>query len=55
MKVLNSDGVTVESEHPEPNAFFYDDDATPSVTGLSPDRGGTGGGTLITITGTLFG
>ena len=34
--------------------FIYDDALTPSVTGLSPVRGGTGGGTSITITGTGF-
>ena len=36
------------------DAFTYDDALTPSVTGLSPVRGGTGGGTSITITGSGF-
>ena len=35
-------------------AFTYDRALTPSVTSIDPVRGGTGGGTLITITGTGF-
>ena len=35
-------------------SFTYDDALTPQVTGVSPQRGGTGGGTSITITGTGF-
>ena len=36
------------------DAFTFDISLTPSVTGLSPVRGGTGGGTSITITGVSF-
>ena len=36
------------------NAFTYDASLTPTVTAVSPLRGGTGGGTLLTITGTGF-
>ena len=35
-------------------SFTYDDSLTPQVTGVSPQRGGTGGGTEITVTGTGF-
>ena len=34
--------------------FTYDDSLTPHVTDVSPKRGGTGGGTPMTITGTGF-
>ena len=34
--------------------FTYDDALTPQVLAVSPKRGGTGGGTRITITGTGF-
>ena len=37
------------------SAYTYDASLTPSVTGVSPTRGGTGGGTSITVTGTGFG
>merc|ERR1712106_915970 len=36
------------------SAFTYDKALTPSVAAIDPVRGGTGGGTLITITGTGF-
>ena len=36
------------------DAFTYDIDLTPMVTDVSPKRGGTGGGTKITITGSGF-
>ena len=35
-------------------AFEFKDSLTPKVSGVSPDKGGTGGGTEITITGTGF-
>ena len=35
-------------------AFTYDASITPTITGASPLRGGTGGGTLLTIDGTGF-
>ena len=35
-------------------SFTYDDALTPQVISLSPQRGGTGGGTEITVTGTGF-
>ena len=34
--------------------FVYDPALTATVTGVSPVRGGTGGGTTLTITGTAF-
>ena len=37
------------------NAYTYDSSLTPSITEVSPRRGGTGGGTTITITGSGFG
>ena len=36
------------------DSFTYDDSLTPQVSSVSPQRGGTGGGTSITITGTGF-
>ena len=36
------------------DSFTYDDSLTPQVASVSPQRGGTGGGTSITITGTGF-
>ncbi|XP_076030840.1 fibrocystin-L-like [Oratosquilla oratoria] len=36
------------------NAFTYDDSLTPRVSSISPTRGGTAGGTRLTITGTGF-
>ena len=36
------------------DGFTYDQALTPSVTSISPVRGGTGGGTLVTVTGTGF-
>ena len=35
-------------------SFTYDAALTPTITATSPARGGTGGGTLVTITGTGF-
>ncbi|XP_052805044.1 fibrocystin-L-like isoform X2 [Mya arenaria] len=37
------------------NEYTYDASLTPSVSGVTPRRGGTGGGTTITITGSGFG
>jgi hypothetical protein len=36
------------------SSFDYKSSVTPSITSSSPLRGGTGGGTLVTITGTGF-
>ena len=36
------------------SAYSYAFSLTPNITKVSPDRGGTGGGTRITITGTGF-
>ncbi|KAK3716577.1 hypothetical protein RRG08_039372 [Elysia crispata] len=36
-------------------AYTYDASLVSTVTGVNPTRGGTGGGTLITISGTNFG
>lgn len=35
--------------------YTYDATKTADITGVSPARGGTGGGTVLTITGTGFG
>ena len=35
--------------------YTYDAALTPEITGVDPSRGGTGGGTTVTITGTGFG
>ncbi|XP_076045156.1 fibrocystin-L-like [Oratosquilla oratoria] len=35
-------------------SFVYSTSLTPNVTSISPVRGGTGGGTVVTITGTDF-
>ncbi|GFS10808.1 polycystic kidney and hepatic disease-like 1 [Elysia marginata] len=37
------------------NAYTYDASLVSTVTGVNPTRGGTGGGTLLTISGTNFG
>lgn len=37
------------------NAYTYDVSLTPDISGVSPSRGGTGGGTTITISGSGFG
>ena len=34
--------------------FTYESSKTPVITGVYPVRGGTGGGTRITISGTSF-
>ena len=36
-------------------AYTYDASLLTTVTGVTPGRGGTGGGTLITISGSNFG
>lgn len=35
--------------------YTYDASKTADITGVNPVRGGTGGGTALTITGTGFG
>ena len=37
------------------DGYTYDASLTPEVTSVSPARGGTGGGVLLTITGSGFG
>lgn len=37
------------------NGYTYVESVTPEITDVSPRRGGTMGGTKITITGTKFG
>ena len=37
------------------SAYTYNEDYTPTVTSVQPERGGTAGGTLITIRGSNFG
>ena len=37
------------------DSYTYDAGLTPSVSGVTPSRGGTGGGTTITVTGSGFG
>ena len=34
--------------------FTYQNSKTPVITGVNPKRGGTGGGTRITVSGTGF-
>merc|ERR1712106_837006 len=48
--VVTQDSGSAESA----SAFTYDRALTPSVAAIDPVRGGTGGGTLVTITGTGF-
>ena len=36
-------------------AFTYKASITPTISNVNPRRGGTGGGTRVTITGTGFG
>ena len=36
------------------NAWQYDRTKTPTITSVSPERGGTGGGTTLAIVGTGF-
>ncbi|KAG7162643.1 Fibrocystin-L-like 3, partial [Homarus americanus] len=45
--VSNPDG----SQQTASNGFTYDGNFTPTITGASPARGGTAGGTQLTITG----
>uniref|UniRef100_A0ABM0MU86 Fibrocystin-L-like n=1 Tax=Saccoglossus kowalevskii TaxID=10224 RepID=A0ABM0MU86_SACKO len=47
--ISTSTAVAIES-----NALTYDSSITPIITSVSPRRGGTGGGTPITITGSGF-
>lgn len=35
--------------------YTYDQSLTPTITNVNPARGGTGGGSTLTITGTGFG
>jgi len=44
-----SDGSTTVTSSTQ---YAYVDGAAPTVTNISPTRGGTGGGTQLTITGT---
>ncbi|KAK3107766.1 hypothetical protein FSP39_021797 [Pinctada imbricata] len=37
------------------SGYTYDSSITPEITGVSPARGGTGGGTTLTVTGSGFG
>ena len=50
VSVAQASGKSVDLADP----FSYDDSLTPQVASVSPQRGGTGGGTSITITGTGF-
>ena len=36
-------------------SYQYDAALTPLITGVSPTRGGTGGGTTLTVSGSGFG
>ncbi|KAH9512877.1 Fibrocystin-L, partial [Bulinus truncatus] len=49
--VANVEGVS----YTQTSAYSYDNSLDTSVTSVSPSRGGTGGGTVLTITGTNFG
>ena len=35
--------------------YIYDAGLTPTISGVSPSRGGTGGGTTLTVSGSGFG
>ena len=48
--VTNPDGTTSTSA----SGFTYDDSLNVAVSAISPVRGGTAGGTQITISGTGF-
>ena len=37
------------------SSYTYDGGLTPTISGVSPPRGGTGGGTTLTISGSGFG
>lgn len=37
------------------SAYTYNAGLTPTISGVTPTRGGTGGGTSLTVTGTGFG
>ncbi len=37
------------------NGYTYSSSQTPTITGVFPARGGTGGGATITVNGTKFG
>ena len=45
----------VEPAQTLPGVYSYTSDDVPTVTGLTPSRVGTGGGTIITLTGQGFG
>ena len=47
--------VTPETEVTAGSQYTYKDSLTPEVTGVTPARGGTAGGTTITIEGSGFG
>ena len=51
--------ITVVSQTSGPivltSAYHYNTSLTPVITDVYPRRGGTGGGTLVTITGNNFG
>ena len=35
--------------------YIYDAGLTPTISGVSPSHGGTGGGTTLTVSGSGFG
>ena len=37
------------------SSYTYDAGLTPTISGVSPSRGGTGGGTTLTVSGSGFG
>ena len=49
--VVTVNGLTKTSS----NAYTYDAGLTPTISGVSPSRGGTGGGTTLTVSGSGFG
>lgn len=46
--------VVTENGQQATQTFTYSLSASPKLTSVSPLRGGTGGGTVLTITGTNF-
>lgn len=49
VKVANGENTVVASDQ-----YTYEEALTPVISSVSPDRGGTGGGTEVTINGNGF-
>ena len=51
---MNPDNTPQTVNKTQSNAYTYKDALTSTITSVSPSRGGTGGGVVLTITGTGF-